>query len=384
MGFRCSFAFMCCLVLHTACRKTSGTIADATTASGLTNSPNTAAPTPTPAASANPNIPATTADGNQAVPSSSAKLSPEFLFSPYKDVTISANWNTSVISTAVSGKQEPLLAALGDVNVVTWSFATGTCGNETWGGVLPDALVQANLAAWVAAKKGYIISTGGAAGAFTCRDDAGWLTFLKRYESPFFVGVDFDVEAGQSQADIEALVARIKTARASEAYKNLRFSFTIATLGGSVKQSLGAQGVLVMNALKAAGMTDVIVNLMTMDYGSSLAANCVLDAAGGCNMGLSAIQAAKNLHEAYAWPYDHMEVTPMLGGNDTPGEVFTLEDVKTVAQFVRQNSLIGLHLWSWDRDVDCAQTTASPICNSYGKAGILGFHKAMLAALSEP
>src|SRR5207302_1418645 len=56
------------------------------------------------------------------------------------------------------------------------------------------------------------------------------------------VGVDFDIEAGQSQAVINELVARIKTAHAS--YPNLRFSLTLATLannnGASTAQSLGA------------------------------------------------------------------------------------------------------------------------------------------------
>ena len=61
----------------------------------------------------------------------------------------------------------------------------------------------------------YILSTGGAAGSFTCGSDAGFATFLDRWASPNLIGVDFDIEAGQSQAVIGDLIARIKAAHAA-------------------------------------------------------------------------------------------------------------------------------------------------------------------------
>ncbi len=382
MAVRSSLFLPYLLLLTGTCSCNAGSIRDAITHGRPTGVQTASQAGNIPTGSSNPiATPGSNPDPNQVAPGSSAALLQNFVYSPYKDVTINANWNTGVISTAVTGSPTPLLAAVGDINVVTWAFATGECGSETWGGVVPDALVKANLAAWVAAKKGYIISTGGASGSFTCGSDANWLTFLQRYQSSYFVGVDFDIEAGQSQADIEALVARVKTAQASSAFKNLRFSFTIATLAGSTPQSLGPQGIVVMNALQKASVTHVLINLMTMDYGSSSATNCVLDASGNCQMGQSAIQAAENLHTAYSWPYNQIEITPMLGGNDSPSEVFTLADVNTVVSYVRQKGLAGLHLWSLDRDTDCVQTYASPTCNSYGKAGPMGFNKAILAAL---
>jgi chitinase len=121
--------------------------------------------------------------------------------------------------------------------------------------------------------------------------------------------------------------------------------------------------------------------LMTMDYGSATATNCTLDATGECAMGLSAVQAAKNLNAAYNVPYSQIEITPMIGGNDTPKETFTLEDISILSTFVRANGVGGVHHWSLDRDKDCSQTTASPICNSYGKGGVLGFTKGFQTAL---
>ncbi len=61
----------------------------------------------------------------------------------------------------------------------------------------------------------YILSTGGAAGSFTCGSDAGFATFIDRWASAGLIGVDFDIEAGQSQSVINDLVQRIKTAHAT-------------------------------------------------------------------------------------------------------------------------------------------------------------------------
>ncbi|WP_322114245.1 carbohydrate-binding protein [Aquabacterium sp. A7-Y] len=303
-----------------------------------------------------------------------------FLFGPYKDVTINMDWNTNVISTAVPGSRQPLLDALpSGVRTVTWSFATGECGQETWGGLQPAALAQANVQRFVSAGKNYIISTGGAAGAFTCSSDAGFEAFLQNYDSPHLVGVDFDIEGGQGQDVINDLVQRAIAAQRN--HPRLRFSFTLATLGGNSPQSLGAAGVRTMEALKAFGMRNFIINLMVMDYGSPTPSVCTVGGDGRCDMGRSALQAAKNLHEHHGVPYSQIELTPMIGGNDVVTETFTLADVDTVLAFARQNRLAGVHFWSVDRDVDCPPGAASPICNTFGQAGTWGFTNRFLSRL---
>jgi len=314
-------------------------------------------------------------------PTSTPAHATGFLFSPYKDVAVNANWNTNVISTKVTGSLLPVLQAAPNLRALTWSFATGECGNETWGGISGTQLASANVSAWASAGKDYILSTGGAAGAFTCGSDAGFSTFLDRYASNHLIGVDFDIEAGQSPAQIADLVQRVKTAQANPKYAALRFSFTVATLGGNAPQSLGDTGAAVLKAIQAAGLHNYIINLMTMDYGSSLASNCTLDSQGGCDMGQSAVQAAINLNAAWKVPFSQIELTPMIGGNDTQAETFTLRDVNTVMTFARQKGLAGLHMWSLDRDNDCAPGYASPTCNTYGEAGTLGFLNAFTSGL---
>jgi chitinase len=144
------------------------------------------------------------------------------VFSPYKDITTS-----NVMGSAVSGTQHTLTAALpAAANTVTLGFATGECGAESWAGLAGSTFASANVPKLVAAGKYYIISTGGAAakerGPFTCGSAAGFATFLSRYMSPFLLGVDFDIESGQSTAQISTLVARAKEASAQ--YPNMRFT----------------------------------------------------------------------------------------------------------------------------------------------------------------
>ena len=82
-------------------------------------------------------------------------------------------------------------------------------------------------------------------------------------------------------------------------------------------------------------------------------------------MGQSAIQAAKNLSTKYGVPYSRIELTPMIGDNDTRDENFTLADVATVSNFVNSNGLAGVHYWSFDRDTPCSSKInyASSTCN---------------------
>jgi chitinase len=291
------------------------------------------------------------------------------------------NWNTNVISTSVTGSLQPLISVMPAKNTtVTFAFATGSCGSENWAGLPAASFISANIASFASSSKYYIVSTGGEAGVFTCASTSGFLSFVKSYYSSHMLGVDFDIEGGQSQTDINNLVQDVKTAEAS--YPNLRFSFTLATLGGSptAGTALGTLGVEVMNAIKSIGLSSYTIDLMAMDYGSASSSICV-DIGGVCEMGQSADQAAIDLHTQFGVPYDQIELTPMIGGNDNQAETFTIADAATMSAFVRQNGLAGVHFWSFDRDVDCAAGPSSSTCNSYGKAGTLGFTNAFISDL---
>jgi chitinase len=303
----------------------------------------------------------------------------------YKDTGINLDFNTNTISTLVPGARTPLATDLtaNHARAVTLAFATGACGKESWAGVDGATLAHVNAPLLDAAGVSYVVSTGGAAGAFTCASDADFATFLARWMSPHLVGVDFDLEVSQPQAVITDLVRRIAPAHA--AHPGLRFSLTIATLANTDgAESLNATGAAVVQTLHDELGTlpsYVTINLMTMNYGTASPSVCVVDH-GACEMGQSAVQAARNLHASHGIAFANLELTPMIGGNNVQGNVFTLADVATVASFATQDQLAGVHFWAYDRDTDCAAGAASPTCNSLGGAGAHGFlHQFQAAGL---
>jgi hypothetical protein len=293
---------------------------------------------------------------------------PRFVYSPYKDLAMWRDSVSHVITAAHDGKPQPFIRdgkpAFGP-GALTWAFATGECGDETWSGQGGQDVANANVPQFDAAGVDYLISTGGEGGVFTCASDAGMERFIARYASKHLIGFDFDIEAGQTPAQVQSLVARIGAAQLR--HPALRISFTIATRAASdgTLGSLNAQGETILRAVAASGLRDYVINLMTMDYGPATAANCVVRG-GACDMGRSAVQAARNVSAKYGVPLSHIELTAMIGVNDVVENVFTLDDARVAADAARELGLAGLHFWSLDRDTPCvaAARTAMSTCST--------------------
>jgi chitinase len=307
------------------------------------------------------------------------------LFSPYKDVTINMNWNTDEMQSAVEGSAIPVVGSgslvsnyIPNLPAITLAFATGACGSETWGGVSGASWAAENVPQLQSAGLNYVVSTGGEAGTFTCTSAAGMESFIARYASPHLVGIDFDIEGGQSQSDIQNLVN--SAAGAQSQYPNLQFSFTIATLGASDGSYGGVNslGNEVVEAVLGSSLKNYVINLMTMDFGSASSSVCVV-VSGSCEMAQSAIQAVKNLEHTYGIAASKIAVTPMIGLNDNTAETFTIADVDTLTSYVKSNGLAGLHFWSLDRDTPCSDDYASPTCNSISSTTPLEYTKRFLS-----
>jgi len=302
---------------------------------------------------------------------------PHFVYSPYKHVAVALAPGSGAISTAVAGAPTPIVVngrstLPPGVTALTLAFATGECGAETWDGMDPWLLMNANLREFVQAGIDYIISTGGEAGVFTCATDAGMEAFIAHYASSRLIGFDFDIERGQSADIVASVVRRIKAAK--ERHPALRFSFTLATWGASDGSlaSLNDDGQRVMQAIRDAGLTDYYINLMVMDYGEATPRNCVVSA-GVCDMGQSAIQAARNLNARFGVALRRIELTPMIGVNDVVANVFTLEDAQVLARFARESVLGGVHFWSLDRDAPCPAGVSGVSSTCSGLTGVPGF-----------
>src|SRR5579864_1850566 len=299
-------------------------------------------------------------------------------FAAYKDVTINADFNTGLQRSAVTGTVQAVTSAMPNSTLV-WAFATGTCGSENWGGISP-AMEATNVQAFVNAGKKYILSTGGANGTFDCPTGAGLISFINTYNSANLVGVDFDIEGGQSQQIIDNLINA--TIAAEKQFPNLQFSFTIPSLGSLSANPItgGGVGTTVVSEIKRLGLGgNYVINLMTFDYGSTSTNNCVV-ANGKCDMGQSAIAAAQALNQQSGIPLNHIGVTQDIGQADTQDEVTSLHDIDTISAFVLSNGLASSRFWSFDRDTPGSCPVGPPsssTCNGTGNAALAFTHEFM-------
>ncbi|WP_228895339.1 glycoside hydrolase family 18 protein [Pseudoduganella aquatica] len=296
-----------------------------------------------------------------------ASPSPRVVYSPYKHLAMHNDPASNVITVAPDGKRVPYLGH--SKQTLTWAFASGECGEENWGGQPAQAVADANVPAFAAAGVGYIISTGGQGNVFTCGSDEGMERFIKRYESPQLIGIDFDIEAGQTREQVDSLVRRIAAAQARR--PQLRFSFTVATHAASdgSRRSLNEMAETVLDAVRRSGLKDYALNIMVMDYGPAAKDVCVVRK-GRCDMGASALQAARNVHEKYKLPYSQIELTAMIGVNDVVENVFTMADMDAMARGARKLKLAGLHFWSVDRDTPCRSEVKGADAACSGMPGV--------------
>jgi chitinase len=242
---------------------------------------------------------------------------------------------------------------------LTWAFASGECGEEVWFDQSAQKVAEQNVAAFVKAGRPYIISTGGAEHMFTCASAAGMERFLQRYDSPQLVGVDFDIEDKQTPAQVDALMAAIKDAQRRR--PALRYSFTVATLAASdgSNGSLTPLGENILAAIERYGVKDAVFNVMAMDFGPASPKVCVVKD-GMCDMGQSALQAARNVHAKYGIPYERIALTAMIGMNDVVSNVFSVADARTLVEGARTLGLAGVHYWSLGRDKPCGEPGSKP------------------------
>lgn len=289
----------------------------------------------------------------------SAAASAQIFFSPYKDVTVNANWNTGQQQSAVTGTAEAVTSAMPmNDSTLTWAFATGNCGSENWGGISPS-LDSSNAQDFVSAGKYYIVSTGGSAGTFDCPSNSGMQTFIDTYNSANMLGVDYDIELGQDQAIIEDLIN--STIYAEQQYPSMRFSFTLQTLGASTTGSdLNSTGNTVMSEISRLGLGgNYYIDLMAFDFGGVSSGNCVVSGSV-CDMAQSAIAAAESLHSNFGTPYSRIELCLMIGQADAgASETLSLANVDTIVAWAKSVGLGGIHYWSFDRDQPSASSSST-------------------------
>ncbi|HEY3041260.1 MAG TPA: carbohydrate-binding protein [Pyrinomonadaceae bacterium] len=237
----------------------------------------------------------------------------------------------------------------------------GSCAPQ-WGGLgqtlpndsLPNGTTMSSLVQGVRNAGGdVIISFGGAFGtelahSTACRTasqvQAGYQAVINKYHP---LALDFDIEGPAVNSPVRSDgvnsvdLRNQALANLAAANPGLKIHFTLPVLPTGLIPS----GFNVLQSIARNRTPVAVVNVMAMDYGS---AND-----NGGQMGLSATQAAQNVHTQIqsAGLNASVGVTPMIGVNDTNTEIFTLSDAQMLLDFANSNSFVTrLSLWSVSRD----------------------------------
>ncbi|WP_334683847.1 chitinase [Arthrobacter sp. CAN_A214] len=206
-----------------------------------------------------------------------------------------------------------------------------------------------------------VVSFGGQRGdelATTCTDPeelaGAYRSVLERYR----VGtIDLDIEgddlddssAGERRAEV---IARLQRERDSG--DPLQVWVTLpATPDGLTERGRVAVTQMLDADVELAG-----VNIMTMNYSSSRKA--------GQTMFEASVQAAEGTHRQLSDIYgrhgdaldaeqvwNRVGLTPMIGVNDVPGEVFDLAAAQALNEFAASRGIGRISLWSLNRDRAC-------------------------------
>lgn len=187
-----------------------------------------------------------------------------------------------------------------------------------------------------------------------------------------------DVAAGQRRAQVVAALQQERRAAGKEL--NVWLTLPVTPSG------LTANGTAMVQQMLLAGVDLAGVNLMTMNYGDSRPAGMNMLDAGKQAAGAAHGQLAE-LYRNIGQPLDDagvwkkIGVTPMIGQNDLPGEVFDLDAAQALNGFAREEGVGRVSMWSLNRDVPCSDAASTGEA-SHGCSGIAQRRGAFTDALS--
>jgi hypothetical protein len=289
-----------------------------------------------------------------AAPASAATAWPAHVVAPYVDAGLS---NTTLTSVASSTGDKFFTLAFVDGANCSWSMYN----TSSWQTQIADLRAAGGDVS--VSFGGWTTDNGGTDLGNTCSSAGAAATQMENVVTTFnLTHIDFDIEAValSNHADVDRTNQALALVRswASGAGRSLSISYTLPAF----PTGLSSDGQYVLNSGRSAGFTPDVVNVMAMDYGTSgtemgTAANQAMDGA--------ASQVASTYGTSLAQGYAMLGVTPMIGQNDSAGEIFTLSDAFTVESHAAAEGIAGLSFWSEGRDNGgcVGQTTASSTCS---------------------
>lgn len=293
-------------------------------------------------------------------------------FSGYADVTVDPPYEFSgppgpeaknvTLAFVVAGSSQPCAPSWG--NAYSMDAAK-------------DALnLELRISALKSAGGSIAVSFGGSINtelAVACQDPdellAAYRSVVNRYNPST---IDFDIE-GDALLNAPAGERRAKAAAALQREKEGwggRLDVWL-TLPASPR-GLTDDGVAAVDQMLAAGVRLAGVNIMTMNYGSSRSPSqnmleAAISAAGSTHdqLSISYQRAGINLSGPEIWA--RMGLTPMIGTNDLPGEVFGLDAARGLNAFALEKGIQRVSMWSLNRDTQCTaeivEGPASHVCS---------------------
>jgi chitinase len=167
-----------------------------------------------------------------------------------------------------------------------------------------------------------------------------------------FTSLDFDVE-GAALTEAASIDLRNKAIAALEiANPGVRASYTLPVLPSGLTQD----GVNLLSGAIANGARVDTVNIMTVDYGrpDGHMGRDAIAAADATLAQLSKLYPGNTPAELRAM----LGVTPMIGHNDSSGEIFSLADATTLRDDVTTRGFGRVSMWSAARDRSCGGAVA--------------------------
>jgi hypothetical protein len=284
---------------------------------------------------------------------------PAHVSAPYVDTGLS---NTTLTSVAGADGTKFFTLAFVDGAGCKWSMPN-TSGWQTQIANLRKAGGDVSISFG-----GYTVDTDGTDLGSACSSASAAATQIESVATTFNVThLDFDIESSEltNTADLNRTAQALAKVRswASGKGRSLSITYTIPT----APTGLTSEGVAVLNSARSNQFTPNVVNVMTMDYGSSgtemgTAANQGLDAVAG--------QVGKAFGKSGSAAYAMLGNTPMIGQNDSAGEVFSLSDASSVVSHAKSKGIAEVSFWAEGRDNGgCAgQKTASSTCSGVSQS----------------
>lgn len=121
---------------------------------------------------------------------------------------------------------------------------------------------------------------------------------------------------------------------------------------------LSEDGTNAVSILLSKGVDLAGINVMTMDYGSSMPSgssmfNASQSALTQTHRQLGILYKKANIQLSDRTLWSKIGATPMIGQNDISNEVFTINDAKDLNSFARSQGVGRMSMWSANRDLTC-------------------------------